>query len=60
MAEHIDYWCPDCGAEATTSRDPSAKPGDKSSRIVVPHKVGCPVAVRLAEVRAAVAARGKR
>lgn len=53
----IGYECAGCGAEADTAV--ALEMGLRTSRVVVPHKQGCPVAARIALVRAQVLA-GKR
>lgn len=45
----VDYTCPNCGAEAVTVPDSGVTRG--VSRVLVPHELGCPVAIRVAEAR---------
>lgn len=44
----VDYTCPSCGAEAVTV---PATPPDKGAQVLVPHLLGCPVAVQVATAR---------
>lgn len=47
---HLDYICDGCGAQAVSVAEPGRR-GNGTTRVMVPHGPGCPVAIRVALMR---------